>query len=103
MDILTVGDINEDVSTKDIQDFVFEMGSHEIFSEVHEVDEINRDGAFEHGTKWTEHVLWSEGKIIIAEGIELIKCNEILDSDNRGHLIDLNLETCFEEKFDNEQ
>ena len=39
----------------------------------------------------------------IVEGIELIEHNEIVDSDHRGHLTDLNLEMCFEEDFNKEQ
>ena len=39
----------------------------------------------------------------IVEGIELIECDEIIDSDHRGHLTDLNLEIFFEEDFNKEQ
>ena len=35
----------------------------------------------------------------VIDGIELIECNEIIDSDHRGWLTDVNLEACFEEKF----
>ena len=38
----------------------------------------------------------------MTEGIELIECNEIIDSDNRGCLTDVNLETCFGEDFNRE-
>ena len=68
------------------------MGQCEVFSEVHEVDENNRDGTFEYGKKYAEYVLGSEGISNIVEGIELIEWKEIIDSDHRGCLIDLNLE-----------
>ena len=38
----------------------------------------------------------------IIEGIELIECNEIVDSDHRGHLTDMNQETHFGEDFNRE-
>ena len=69
---------------------MIEMGMNEIFSEVNEVDENNIDGTFECGTKCIDFVLVSEGIINIVEGIELIECNEIVDSDHRGYLTDLN-------------
>ena len=38
MDVLTVGDFNEDVKTRNIQEFASEMGSHDVLSEVHDVE-----------------------------------------------------------------
>ena len=80
-----------------------EMEMYEIFSEVHEVDENNRDGTFEYVIKCIDYVLGSEGIMNIVEGIELIEYNEILDSNHRSYLADLNLETHFEEEFTNKQ
>ena len=39
-DSLVAGDLNEDSNFKNMQEFMVEMGIHEIFSEVHEVHEI---------------------------------------------------------------
>ena len=41
----------------------------------------------------------SKGISQIVKGMDLIECNEIVDSDHRGHLIDLNLEVCFDENL----
>ena len=102
-DVVVAGDFNEDVNAKNIQEFVVEMGLYEVFGEVHEVDENDRDGTFECGTKCIDYVLVSEGMLNVVEGIELIECNEIVDSDHRGYLTDLNLEMHFEEDFNKEQ
>ena len=56
IDVLVVGDFNEDVSTKNIQDFMVEIGSCEVFSEVNEIDSNNRVGTFECGTKCMYYV-----------------------------------------------
>ena len=48
-------------------------------------------------------MLVSEGMLNVAEGIELIECNKIVDSDHFGYLTDLNLETYFEEEFNKER
>ena len=41
----------------------------------------------------------SEGILEIVIGIELIKWNEIADSEHWGKLIDIDLELCFNEEF----
>ena len=46
---MLVGGFNDDVNAKNIQEFVAEMGLHEVFREVHEVNDDDRDGTFEHG------------------------------------------------------
>ena len=102
MGVVVAGDFNKDANAKNIQEFVVEMGLYEVFGEVHEVDKNDRDGTFEYGTKCVDYVLVSEGMLNVVEGIELIECNEIVDSDHRGYLTDLNLETYFKEEFNKE-
>ena len=97
--VVVVGDFNEDVNAKNVQEFVVEMGLREVFREFHEVNDNDRDGTFECGTKCTDHVLVSEGMSNVVEGIELIEYNEIVDSEHHRCLTDLNLEACFEEDF----
>ena len=80
-----------------------EMGMHENFSEVHEVDENNRHVTFEYRKKCIDYILGSEGIMNIVERIELIECDEIVDSDHRVYLVDLNLETHFEEESNNKK
>ena len=87
------------MNTKNIQEFVVEIALHEVFREVHEVNDNDRDGTFEHDKKCVDFVLVSEGILNVVEGIELIECNEIVVSNHRVHLIGSNLETCFEEDF----
>ena len=48
-DVIIVGDFNEDVNAKDVQEFMVEMGLQEVFREIHEVNEDDRDGTFEYG------------------------------------------------------
>ena len=90
------------IQTLKMFEIFFEMRLHEVFSEAHEVKKNHRNGTFEYGVKWIEHVLGSKVILNIEEGIELIECDEIVDSDNRGCLTDLNLELNFEEQFNAE-
>ena len=59
MEKLAVGDFNEDVSSKNIQEFDVEMWLCDALSEAHEDEERNRDGTFEHWAKYSDHVLES--------------------------------------------
>ena len=54
---------------------------------------------FEHGRKYIDCGLGSEGIFNVVEGIEFIECDEKFYSDHRGSLTDFNLELCFEEQF----
>ena len=49
-----------------------EMGLHEGFSEIHEVNENDRNGTFECGRKCIDYVLGTEGIRSMVEGIELM-------------------------------
>ena len=102
-DLIVFGCFNEDVSAKNMHDFVIETVSCEVFSELNHVELSNRDGTFEHGSKCINHVLGSEGFLNVVANIKLIEHNEIMDSDHRRCLVDLNLEARFEEEFNTEK
>ena len=63
------------MNAKNIQDFIVEIGLFDVFSEVNTVDENNRDGTFECGTKYIDCVLGSEGILNITEVIEPMECD----------------------------
>ena len=65
---------------------------HDVLSEVHDVEVKNRDVVLECRVKCSDHVLVSEGVLGIVEGIKLIKCNEIVELDHKGHSTYLYLE-----------
>ena len=97
--VLVVVDMNEDVNSKSIQDSMVELGLHNVFGEVNDVEEKNREAIYGHGSKCIDFVLRIEGVMKIVNMIELIECNEIVDSGHRGYLTDINLEAWFEEKI----
>ena len=47
------------------------MGLHEVFSEVHKIEENNRHVTFKYETKCVDHMPGSEGILNILEGINL--------------------------------
>ena len=101
-DVIIVGDFNEDVNAKDVQEFMVEMGLQEVFREIHEVNEDDRDGTFEYGKNVQITFQFSEGLLNVVEGTELIECNEVVDSDYLRCLTDVNFETHFGEDFNKE-
>ena len=69
---MVVRDFNEDVSSKNIQELIIETGLHKVFSDLSDVEAINRDGAFDNRSKCVNHALGSEGLLSVVEGVELI-------------------------------
>ena len=61
--------------------------------------EKSKDKTFEFGPKCIDVVLVSEEVLEIIEGIALIEWNEIVDSDYRGYLLDLDLEEYFNDEL----
>ena len=90
--LLGVLDMNEDINSKIIQEFMIELGLYHVFGEVNDVEEKNREATCRNGSKCTYFALRIEGVMKIVNMIELIECNEIVDSDHRGYLTDINLE-----------
>ena len=81
---------NKDAHSKNMKEFTIEIGLHDTFSEVHDVEK-KRYGTFEYGSKCIVIALMSEEMLKIVEVIELIECDEIVYSDYREYLINLNL------------
>ena len=83
IDVILVGNFNEDARAKNIPEFIAQMGSHDFFSEVNEIEVKNRDGELNHGAKHADCALVSEGASDAAKGIELIECKDMEDSANK--------------------
>ena len=45
-DVIVVGYFNKDLHSKNIEEFMVEMGSYDAFKEIHDVEEKYKDGTF---------------------------------------------------------
>ena len=68
-----------------MKEFTVKMGLHNALKETHDVEQKERGGTFEHGSKCIDVALVSEGMLKIVEVIDLIECIEIVDSDHRDN------------------
>ena len=70
--MLVVEYMNEDINLKRIQEFMVEIGLYGGFDEVNEVEEKNREDAYEYecGSKCVDFVLRTEGIMKFVDRIE---------------------------------
>ena len=52
-----------------------------------------------HGSNPIDTFATSEGLIDYVEGAQLLHHNEIVNSDHRAHIVDINIEECFNDEF----
>ena len=81
-----------------------ETGLHDVFAEINRVEESDREATHQHGSRYVDCVLATDGTLRNVQGCELIECSEIVESDHRGNLTDADFAECFIEDFaeDNE-
>ena len=71
--MIVPGNFNEDVCSKNSQEFVLWMGLFETLTEEHSWNQGERDGAPECGIKFVDVVLVTEGALKFAEVVELME------------------------------
>ena len=60
--------------------------------------ENNLDKACKNGSKPIDSIAASNGMMEHVEGCQLLNRNDIVESDHRGHVIDVDTEECFQEE-----
>ena len=71
-DVLVVGGMNEDINSNSVQQFMVEFGLCDVFGELNEVEERNKEATHEHGPKHIDFSLGTEGVMSIVDGTELM-------------------------------
>ena len=78
-----------------MQDFMIEMGSYDFLEEIHSTEKHQRDATLEYGRKCIDFVLATDDILRCTIVIELMECDNIVESDHRGNLINVDMEDCF--------
>ena len=86
-DTIIAGDCNQDVGEKAVRKFYTEIGVHDARSKVNNALCKHLDKTCEHGLKSIDLIAVVCGIIFYAEGCKLTNCNEIVETDHRGHTI----------------
>ena len=70
-----------------------------MFAEINGVDIEKREATYQYGSKCIDCVLATEGMLRKVKGCELTECSEIVESDHRRCLIDVDFTDYFSEEF----
>ena len=87
------------MNSDNAKSFMNETGLYDVFAEVNGVEEDKRETTCQHGSAWIDHVLAADGMLRKAKGCELTECSELVESDHRGQLTDVDLAENFSEDF----
>jgi len=93
--ILVAGNFNQSLYLREIENFLISNGLFELHDLLNKYNSNNRDNTYIIETKYIDFVAATSGLINNIEGCELINYNQIIQSNHRGYLIDLNLEQYF--------
>ena len=98
-DVIVSGDFNESTRSENANSFVNETGPHDAFAETNGVGVDKREATHQHGRKCIDCALATDGMLNKAKGCELSEYSEIVESDHRQHLTDVDFDECFLEEF----
>ena len=93
--ILVAGNFNQSLYSKDIEQFMISNGLFEIHNLLNGNNHSKRDNTYIIESKCIDFVAATSRLINDIEGCKLINYNQIIESNHRGYLIDLNLEQYF--------
>ena len=94
-EIIIAGDINQDITYIQIQNFMRENGLYEIHQELTNEDDPIRDQTYKNGSKQIDAVFSTESIVRVARGSKIVDFDEIIIIDYQGFLIDINVNEYF--------
>lgn len=98
-DVIIAGDLNESANSREIKKFFREIGVEDTHSWINNIALEEMDRTCINGNNPIDAFAASEGLIEYAEGIKLAPRNEIVNSDHRACIADINIEDYFDDEF----
>ena len=98
-DIIIAGDYNQDISSKEITKFHEEIGVRDVHKTINMIGETS-DSTYKHGSKQIDSIAASNGIMNYIEGSRLMNYNEIIQSDHRAYMIDIDIREYFKDEFE---
>jgi len=98
-DVIIAGDLNESVNSREIRKFFREIGVEDAHSRINNIALEEMDRTCINGNNPIDTFAVSEGLIEYVEGVKLVPHNEIVNSDHRAYIVDINIEEYFEDEF----
>jgi len=93
--IILAGDFNQDIGSDRIQRFLCENGLYEVHREVNECEEQVRDKTYQSGSNQLDAVFVTRKVLRSIKGSKLVDFNDIILSDHRGFIFDMDFEEYF--------
>ena len=94
-DIIIAGDLNSGIDEEEIEQFYNQIGVFNIFSFLYDIPENEREQTQNRGSRCIKSVGVSAGLLGVIEGCIMINYLEIIITDHRGFIVDLNIEEYF--------
>ena len=94
-DIIIAGDFNQNIASNEIKQFCMEIGVKDIHSMINNINIEELDNTNINGKHPIDSIAASHSISEYIEGCQVVQHNEILYSDHRGYMVDVNFEGYF--------
>ena len=93
-DFILMGDMDENVKDKSIQNLMIENGLVNAHVHVNNINGNALDNVREYGKKFIDVVMRAHGLIDYVAGCQLIEYDEVIINNHREHLLNIEIESC---------
>ena len=98
-DVILARDLNQNIATSAVQNFFNKIGIRDIHQTYHQLQFNQMDNTEERGLKPIDTIAASYGISEYVEGSKLIECNDIIFTDHRSYIIDINIKDYFNDQL----
>ena len=90
-DVVLAADYNEDIESEEVEGFVIRNGLTDMFWHVRKDNMDARENTQRRGKKCIDSISVSEGLLPYIEGCEMTNYSEIIVTDHRGFVVDIDI------------
>ena len=90
--IILAGDLNQNIASSAVQNFFNKIGIRDIYQTYHQLKFNQMNNTEERGLKLIDTIAASYGISEYVEGSKLNECNDIIFTDHRSYIVDINIE-----------
>ena len=94
-DVILAGDFNQDLQGEQMKMFMRENGLVEVYHTINNIEEDHRDNTHKTGSKQIDAVMATDGLIESIVGSKLTEFNEIINTDHRRFIVDIDIKKYF--------
>jgi len=98
-DIIIGGDFNQNIASDEVQQFFQDIGIQDAHSLYNKIPLNDLDPTNIKGIKPIDSIAVTSGIMKFVEGVKLLDNNDVVISDHRAYVMDLNVEEYFQDQF----